>query len=74
MFIGLVSNGLDGCSLDLDSKTIYMTSSLQGGVSAFWKHIVRLFKDDIHVQVVYKEERIPLTLKYAGIRWPMKMH
>ena len=27
---------------------------------------LRLFKDDIHVQVVYKEERIPFTLKYAG--------
>ena len=27
---------------------------------------MRLFKDDIHVQVVYKEERIPFILKYAG--------
>ena len=48
----------------MKSKTIH--DKLPGGVSAFWKHIVRLFKDDIHVQVVYKEERIPLTLKYAG--------
>ena len=48
----------------MKSKTIH--DKLPGGVSAFWKHIVRLFKDDIHVQVVYKEERIPFTLKYAG--------
>ena len=47
-------------------KSSTINDKLPGGVSAFWKHIVRLFKDDIHVQVVYKEERIPFILKYAG--------
>ena len=40
---------------------------IPGGVSLFWKHVVALFKDPgITVQLVYKETRIPCTLKYVG--------
>ena len=38
-----------------------------GGISLFWKHIVALFRDPgITLQLVYKESRIPCTLKYIG--------
>lgn len=47
----------------IKSKTL---DACPGGVSFFWKHIVGLFKDSMVVQLVHKEDRIPLTLKYAG--------
>lgn len=47
----------------IKSKTL---DDCPGGVSLFWKHIIGLFKDDIVVQLVHKEDRIPFTLKYVG--------
>ena len=41
-------------------------NTFTGGEGAFWKHIVRIFKNDIHIQLVYREERVPVTLSYIG--------
>ena len=41
-------------------------NNFPGGEGAFWKYIMRLFKNDIHIQLVYREERVPVTLSYIG--------
>lgn len=41
-------------------------SSLAGGEGMLWKCIMQLWKDDVRLQIVYKEQRIPISLSYMG--------
>ncbi len=31
-----------------------------------WRSIMQLWKDDVRLQIVYKEQRIPISLSYKG--------
>ena len=41
-------------------------NSLAGGEGMLWKCIMQLWKDDVRLQIVYKEQRIPISLSYKG--------
>ena len=41
-------------------------NSLAGGEGMLWKCIMQLWKDDVRLQIVYKEQRIPISLSYLG--------
>ena len=41
-------------------------NALAGGEGMLWKCIMQLFKGGIRLQIVYKEQRIPISLTYKG--------
>ena len=41
-------------------------NALACGEGMLWRSIMHLWKDDIRLQIVYKEQRIPISLSYLG--------
>ena len=41
-------------------------NSLAGGEGMLWKSIVQLWKGGVRLQIVFKEQRIPISLTYRG--------